>query len=136
MDHLVDDLRIRHRCVFLGFQKDTEHLYPACDITVLSSLHEGTPNVLLESMACGIPVVATNVCDNEYIVRNNQVGYLVEVGDEEKMARCIESLLNNATLRQEMGRRARSWVTNEFSTKRLAEKVESVYMESLEGKKK
>lgn len=131
LDRLADDLRIRHRCVFLGHQKDTEHLYPACDITVLSSLHEGTPNVLLESMACGVPVMATNVCDNEYIIKDGEVGYLVAVGDDAGMARRMVSLLGNNALRQEMGRKARNWVLEEFSTKRLAEKTEAVYMELL-----
>ena len=133
---IVNDLNIGHRCLFLGREANTEQLYPVCDITILSSHFEGTANVLLESMACGIPFVATNVSDNEYIAKKGEVGHLVQVGDYAGMASHMISLLNNATLRQEMGRKARSWVTNEFSTKRLAEKVESVYMESLEGKKK
>ena len=136
LDRLPDDLGIRHRCMFLGHQGNTEHLYPACDVTVLSSLHEGTPNVLLESMACGVPVVATNVCDNEYIIRDGEVGYLVAVGDEAGMADRMELLLGNSVLRKEMGRKARKWVLGEFSTKRLAEKMEFVYMELLNGKRK
>lgn len=136
LDILVDDLGIRHRCIFLGHQASVERLYPACDITVLPSLHEGTPNVLLESMACGVPVVATNVCDNDYIVKEGEVGYLVEVGDVAGMARHVELLLGKATLREEMGQKARGWVVAEFSTKRLAEKMESVYMGLLEAKSK
>ena len=134
VDHMVDDLRIRHRCMFLTKRKDTEHLYPACDITVLSSLHEGTPNVLLESMACGVPVIATNVCDNEYIVKDGEVGYLVAVGDEAGMAHRMESLLGNNALRQKMGRKARSWVLEEFSSKQLGKKMEAIYMELLSRK--
>jgi glycosyltransferase involved in cell wall biosynthesis len=121
--------------VFLGHCEDVEHLYPACDVTVLSSLHEGTPNVLLESMACGVPVVATNVCDNEYIVRDGEVGYLVAVGDEAEMAHRMQTLLCDNLLRQEMGRMARAWVQKEFSNKRLAEKMESVYVELLDRKR-
>jgi len=136
LDHLIDDLEIRHRCIFLGHQKNVERIYSACDITVLSSFHEGTPNVLLESMACGVPVVATNVCDNAYIVKDGEVGHLVAVGDEAAMANRMELLLSKTALRQEMGRKARSWVAGEFSTKRLAEKMESVYMEFLKAKSK
>ena len=131
LDRMVDDLGIRHRCVFLGHQDSVEQLYPVCDITVLSSLHEGTPNVLLESMACGVPVVATNVCDNEYIVREGEVGHLVAVGDEAGMAHHMKSLLGNPALRNEMGQKARQWMVNEFSTRRLAEKVATVYVEAL-----
>jgi glycosyltransferase involved in cell wall biosynthesis len=131
LDRLVDELRIRHRCLFLGHQNDVEHLYPACDLTALSSLHEGTPNVLLESMACGVPVVATDVCDNRYIVRDGEVGYLVAVGDDAAMADRMKTLLGSAVLRQEMGRTARRWVLEEFSSQRLAEKMEAVYLDLL-----
>lgn len=131
LDSLVDVLGIRHRCVFLGHQEDIEHLYSACDITALPSLHEGTPNVLLESMACGVPVVATNVCDNEYIVKDGEVGHLVAVGDEAGMAHRMESLLSNNALRQEMGRKGRNWVIEEFSSKRMADKMEAIYTDCL-----
>lgn len=128
---VIDDLGIRQQCVFLGHQDAMEYLYPACDLTVLSSLHEGTPNVLLESMACGVPVIATRVCDNAYVVKEGQVGYLVDVGDEKAMADRINELLGDATLRRQMGRRAREWVLDEFSTMRLAEKMAKVYTELL-----
>jgi glycosyltransferase involved in cell wall biosynthesis len=134
LDRLVDDLQIRHQCTFLGHQKDVEHLYCACDITVLPSLHEGTPNVLLESMACGVPVVATDVCDNQYIIRDGEVGYLVAVGDEAAMADRMKTLLGNAALRQEMGQKDRHWVLTEFSAQRLAEKMGAVYLELLSGR--
>ena len=127
----VDELGIRHRCVFLGHQESPENLYAACDITALSSLHEGTPNVLLESMACGVPVVATNVCDNAYIVREGEVGHLVAVGDEMEMADRMKVLLEETARRMEMGRRARSWVVEEFSGRQLACKTEAVYIELL-----
>ena len=131
LDHLVDELGIRSQCIFLGHQKNTEHLYPACDVTVLSSLHEGTPNVLLESMACGVPPIATRVCDNDYVIKENEVGYLVTVGDEAEMAHRIKLLLHNGVLRQEIGQKARDWVVEEFSCTRLAQKTEAVYLELL-----
>jgi len=134
LDRLVDDLGIRDRCIFLGHRNATESLYPVCDITALSSFHEGTPNVLLESMACGVPVIATNVCDNEEIVRDGSVGYLVDVGDDVMMAKRMVSMLSDVAHRQEMGRDARCWVMQEFSVERLAQKMESVYCELLDKK--
>lgn len=131
LQDLIDDLRIRHRCMFLGHQSTMETLYLACDLTVLPSLHEGTPNVVLESMACGVPVIATNVCDNKYLVEDGEVGYLVEVGDEVRLAHCIQSLLADTSLRQEMGKKARQWVLEEFSSRQFAEKMEDVYLEYL-----
>ena len=136
LERLIDDVGIRDRCVFLGHQEDTEHLYPICDITVLPSIHEGTPNALLESMACGVPVIATNVGDNGYIVREGEVGYLVAVGNETDLAHHIKLLLRDDTLRQRMRRKARHWVLSEFSIKRFAEKMASVYMDSLNDRPK
>jgi glycosyltransferase involved in cell wall biosynthesis len=135
LDRLVDDLKIREKCVFLGQQKNTELLYPICDLTLLSSYNEGTSNAILESMACGVPVVATNVGDNKYIIKEGEVGNLVVVGDEAGMASHIKSLLSNNSLRREMGQKARDRVLKEFSTKRLAEKIEAVYVEYLSRKR-
>ena len=131
LQRIVDDLQIRDRCIFVGHHEDPELLYPVCHISALSSRYEGTANVLLESMACGVPFVATNVSDNEYLSRQGDVGRLVPVGDEAGMAHHMECLLGDAALRNEMGRKARQWVVSEFSNSRLAEKVAAVYLEAL-----
>jgi len=135
LDRLVKDLMIGHRCIFLGHQDHTEHLYPVCDITVLSSLHEGTPNVLLESMACGVPVVATNVCDNSYVVKDGQTGFLVELDDVEGMGERLRTLMADDAMRQKMGREARNWVAAEFSLSQLARRTEAAYLEGLNRKR-
>jgi glycosyltransferase involved in cell wall biosynthesis len=135
MQALIDQLEIRHKCIFLGNRNDVERVYPACDITVLPSLYEGTPNVLLESMACGVPVVATNVSDNSYVVKEGETGFLVEVGDVAKMAGHIQTLLENETLRRKMGQNARDWIQERFSIEQQVRKIESVYLEALNGKR-
>ena len=136
IENLIDDLEIRKRCTFIGNRDDVELIYPACDITVLSSLYEGTPNVLLESMACGVPVVATNVCDNSYIVKKGETGFLVELGDVDGMSCYMKTLLTNNNLRLKMAQKARNWAVDEFSLHRLARKTENVYLEALNGKRR
>jgi glycosyltransferase involved in cell wall biosynthesis len=132
LHRIVDDLQIRHRCIFVGHHDKPELLYPVCDISALPSHHEGTANVLLESMACGVPFVATNVSDNEYLSRQGDVGRLVPVDDEVGMAHHMKCLLGNPGLRHEMGQKARQWVVTAFSTMRYAEKVAAVYLEVLD----
>ena len=127
VDALVDELGLRERCVFAGNREDVEMLYSACDVTVLPSLFEGTPNVLLESMSSGVPVVATDVSDNAYIVPHGQVGYVVPLGDAMAMADRINVLLGDAALRRTMSQGARRWVEQEFSVAKLAEKMAVVY---------
>ena len=87
-------------------------------------------------MCNGVVPVGANVCDNEHVIKQGEVGHLVALGDDAGMARSIVSLLGNEILRQEMGRKARNWVIDEFSNHRLAEKMEAVYTELLAKKQK
>jgi glycosyltransferase involved in cell wall biosynthesis len=128
----VDDLELRPHCVFAGNRKDVERYYNVCDVTALPSLFEGTPNVALESMACGVPVVATNVSDNAYIVPDGRAGFVVELNDEEAMANRLGRLLKDEALRTSMSNAARDWVLQEFSCARLAEKTLAVYREAIQ----
>jgi glycosyltransferase involved in cell wall biosynthesis len=134
MERLIDGLGMRTRCTFLGNRKDVEQIYPACDVTALSSFYEGTPNALLESMACGVPVVATRVADNAYVVKEGHTGFLVELGDIEGMAARLRMLLDDDALRERMGREGTDWVIREFSTERLVKNTEAVYLEALDRK--
>jgi glycosyltransferase involved in cell wall biosynthesis len=82
-------------------------------------------------MACGVPVIVTDVSDNAYIVPDGRVGYVVPLGDAETMAERICRLLEDETTRVEMARAARKWVEQEFATSRLASKTAEVYEEWL-----
>ena len=131
MHRLVDELGIRNKCLLLGNRQDVAELYTACDVTVLPSLFEGTPNVLLESMACQVPVVVTDVSDNARIVRDAETGFLVRLGDDERLADRLLHLLTEDNVRRAMGRAGREWVTAEFSTRALVRKTERVYIDVL-----
>lgn len=134
VEQLANELGIASRCLFIGNRLDPERLYPACDVTVLPSFFEGTPNVLLESMACGVPVVTTDVSDHRYIVPDGRVGFVVPLGDEGLLARRLCEMLGDDARRAEMGRAARAWIEQEFSTARLAEKTAAVFEEGLARK--
>jgi glycosyltransferase involved in cell wall biosynthesis len=133
MDRLVDELAIRERCLFLGNRRDVERLYCVCDLTVLPSLFEGTPNVALESMACGVPVIATQVSDNSLIIPDGRVGYVIPLGDEVALSERICQLLEDSAQRLQMGREARTWVEAEFSIARLIDKTAKVYQDALDS---
>ncbi len=129
---LADALGIRDRCLFAGNRQDVERCYRACDITVLPSLFEGTPNVALESMASGVPVVATNVSDNSFVIPEGKGGYVVPLHDEQAMADRICQLLTDDTHRSQVGASAREWIMEEFTGPRLAEKTAKVYDEAIQ----
>lgn len=127
----IDSMGLRDRFLFLGNRNDVDQIYGACDLTVLPSLHEGTPNVALESMASGVPVVATRIADNEFVIPDGKVGYLVDLGDHLALAERISQLLGDPTLRAKFGVQARTWVLEEFSCQRLAEKTADVFDQAL-----
>lgn len=132
INNLVDRQGLRPRCIFLGNRDDVASLYSACDVTVLPSLFEGTANALLESMACRVPVVASDVSDNRYIVPEGTVGYVVPVEDVDALADRITRLLRDPSTRQAMGRAAQEWVLREFSVPRMLEKTADVYTSCLQ----
>lgn len=127
----VDALGLRSKCIFVGNRPDVERFYNLCDVTVLPSLFEGTPNVALESMASGVPVVASDVSDNAYVIPDTKAGFIVRLGDDIELANRTVAVLTNPDLRGRMSLFARQWVLNEFSCKRLAEKTAIVYREAL-----
>ncbi len=127
MMHLIDDLGLCEAMLCLGNRDDVVDVYRACDLTLLTSYREGTPNVLLESMACGVPVIATAAADNRIIVPEGRGGFVVEHDDDETMAARATTLLLDAEQRIAFGRAARAWIEERFSTACLAGNMEAVY---------
>jgi len=124
---LVMTFGLNDCCHFLRNRSDMPSVYAACDLTVLTSHHEGHPNVVLESMACGVPAVATDVADNRYIIPSDVIGRLVPPNDDAAMARHVCELLRDAERRQRMGAAARAWIGRQFSTWALAGHTADVY---------
>lgn len=131
---LVDELNIGERCLFLGSRSDMVAVYNACDVTVLTSSREGTPNVLLESMGCAVPVVASDIADNAEVVQTGKNGYIIPFGDVSGFTHSVLELLSNQDQCKTFGNLARDWVTEVFSTSVLARKTETVYTELYERK--
>jgi glycosyltransferase involved in cell wall biosynthesis len=131
MESLLDSTRLRPHCISLGNRDDVDRIYPACDVTVLPSLFEGTPNAALESMACGVPVVATDVADNAFVIPDGKVGFIVPLDAPGVLAERLERILLDSSLGSALGRTARAWVVDEFSIRQLAARTEGVYREWL-----
>jgi glycosyltransferase involved in cell wall biosynthesis len=119
----------KHRISMLGRRNDPENIYPACDVSVLPSLHEGTPNVVLESMACGIAAVVTDVSDNARIIRDGMDGFVVPNGDVNAMADRLVRVGRDPALRDRMGRNSRDSAIERFATAAMAANMGRVYEE-------
>lgn len=132
VNRLVDELSIRHLCVFAGNQDRVEEYYRACDLTVLPSYHEGMPNVVLESLASGVPVVATDVSDNRLLIPDGEVGYLVPSDDLQQLVVKVSDLIANHETRQRMARQSVTWIERQFSAQKMAQKMAQTYDALLE----
>jgi glycosyltransferase involved in cell wall biosynthesis len=95
---------------FRGAFSDMRPAYHEAAVCVLTSDFEGTPNVLLEAMASGLPVVATKVGGVTQIVRHGKTGFLHEPDNLDGMAAALAELVRDTGRRMEMGRRARAYV--------------------------
>ena len=87
----------------LGHRQDAPQLYPGFDVAVLSSLYEGLPYVLLEAMAWGVPIIATDVLGSRDVVADGQTGFLARVNDPAHIAERTLLLLDDPPLRRRYG---------------------------------
>lgn len=120
------------RVRFLGTVPNQElpRFYRSCECVVLSSSYEGHPKVLIEAMACGTPVVGTNVDGIRDLVADGRTGLLVDLS-EESLAAGIRKVRENRGLAAELGRNAREFVRREFSLDTVATREKELYRELL-----
>lgn len=117
-----------------GSRNDVPEQLRLFDVFVLPSRAEGISNTILEAMASGCPVVATNVGGNPELVLDGETGRLVPPGDSEALARAVEYYLLDGALRRRHGRAARARAENEFSIARMVDRYASLYDSLIEGR--
>jgi glycosyltransferase involved in cell wall biosynthesis len=134
LEKQVHQLKLEDRVLFFGFRNDIQNWLSACDLFVLPSLYEGLPIAVLEAMAAGKPVIATDIPGNREAVVDGLTGCLVAPQDPRSLAVAIRSLLADSALRKRMGQAGREIVSQKFSMKEMVRQVTEVYTECLEGK--
>ena len=110
---------------------DLFKLFRLADAFVLASFVEGLPISLLEAMALGIPSVSTNVNAIPEAIKNNETGILIKAGDSDGLARAIETLKNDETLREKLSKNGREFVLDHFDEREVARIAIAAYKESL-----
>lgn len=122
------------RVVFTGFRLDVPELLAEVAVSVLPSLSEGLSNAVLESMAAGVPVVATAVGGNPEAVQDGVSGVLVPPRDPLALARAICALLEDRQMAARLGQAGRQRVVERFSAERMVRETERFYLELLARK--
>jgi glycosyltransferase involved in cell wall biosynthesis len=127
LQRLVSGAGLHDRVRLLGYCSDTRPLYQALDAYVLSSLREGLPNVLLEAMAMGVPVVATRIAGVPRLVQDGGNGLLVGPGDGEALAAAVLRLAGDPGLRGRLGAAGRATIEAGYSFAARMRKIVAVY---------
>jgi len=134
LQNLAVQLGISSRVLFLGERYDIPAILAATDIAVLPSFSESLPNAVLESMAAGVPVVATDVGGTRELLRSGETGLLVPPNDEDKFTEALERLLTRPSLRVEYGLRAKQVAKAGYRADHIRDQYENIYAEVLQEK--
>ena len=126
-----DELGLAGTVEFLGRVEGVERVLAETDIATLVSMREGIPRAVLEAMASGLPVVATDVPGTREAVRHGETGFLVPANDAEALAGALALLIEEPGLRRSLGRRARARAVADFDEQTIIDALEHAYREVL-----
>jgi len=130
----ADSFGVTQQVVFTGVRNDIPEILTALDILALPSYSEGFGLVLVEAMASGVPVVATNVGGIPEVVQDSETGILVNPGAPDELAAAILRLYNDQELRERLSRLGQECVESNFRIQETARKTEYLYLKLLKEK--
>jgi len=131
IQEMVSNFGIEDKVEFLGTRKDVPKLLNQSDIFLLSSNYEGFGLVIAEAMACGLPIVSTNVGAIHELIEHRHSGLLVEKGCIDEFASAIIELIENESLREKISHNAKDEV-QKFSLTNMVREYEKLYMSLLD----
>ena len=119
--HLVRKLDLQNNVEILVNPPDIARLFKISHIYLSTSRYEGLSNSIMEAMLAGIPIVATDVGDNRFLVKDGYNGFLVPYGETDQIVDKLEYLANMEEIRNEFGRNSYSILENDFSEEKFLE---------------
>lgn len=130
---IVKSRNLKRKVIFTGYTEKVLECLSAIDLLVLPSLWEGLPNALLQAMSMEIPVVVSNVGGCSEIVHHRVNGILFRSNDSRNFIRHLEELINDRTLANKLGHRARRSVEEKFSMDRMINEYTAFFKQLLES---
>jgi glycosyltransferase involved in cell wall biosynthesis len=131
LENMAREVGVFPQTLFLGRRTDVQSLLHEMTIGVICSDSEGLSNALMEYMATGLPLVATDIGGNPELVQNGRTGFLVEPNNAEQLAGGILRLVEDRDLAKKMGKAGREALGKKFSVKKMLDETREMY-ESLE----
>lgn len=133
LENEARELCLSDRVIFLGQRNDVRELLQGCDMFVLPSLYEGLPLSIMEAMASGKPVIASNIGGVKELIRDGETGCLVTPGDPHALARAINTLVSKPALSRKLAMAGKGLVEKEFSAESMVAAVTGIYNRRLPG---
>lgn len=128
----VARLGIGGRVKFLGYVGDMPSLWPALDCLLLTSRYEGLPITILEAMACGVPIVASNLDGMREILRNGENAALIPADDQLAFVEAVRGFIERPESSSRLATSALMTVRRDYSAAKMARAVEAIYLRYLE----
>ena len=131
LQHLAADLSIGPFVRFLGLRADVPEVLAACDLFALPSIQEGFPMVILEALAAGKAVIASEVGAIPDVIRHGATGMLVPPGDADALANAVCLLIEDKGARQRLGQTGRELVREGYNFERTVGQYDDLYQRVL-----
>ena len=127
LERYTYQMKLKDKVHFLGHREDVPRLMPHFDCLWLASDYEGQSNSILEAMALGIPVVASDIAGNRDLVVNEETGYLVTPGDRAGYAKWTLKIIEDDALAKRLGAAAKDRIRNHFSVESMVQRHVELY---------
>ncbi len=133
MERMISTLKIKDRCLILGFREDIARYYSIFDVFVLPSRWEGLGRSLTEAMYMGCPVVATAVEGVPELIEHGKTGLLVPPGNREALEEAVSFMLDNPHKARSLAVAGHNRVRGSFNAAQMVQSIDSLYRELMDG---
>ena len=130
---LVKELSLSEDVLFLGNQRHVAEILSISDLMLLLSEKESFGLVALEAMACGVPVVGTNIGGIPEVIEHGKTGFVCQVGDIDSVVHHCLEILTNSSVQQMMSEQSIIRVQNYFSSQLIVSQYEQIYVQTVRG---
>jgi glycosyltransferase involved in cell wall biosynthesis len=129
LEQQIKNYQSKENILFLGKRNDVQQLLKISDLFILPTLFEGMSNALMEAMACGLPIITTDIPENSILIENEKTGLLVAAKNSSTITQKIKQLQENPILSEQLSKEAKTTIQNSFSLEKIAKKWEDTLME-------